>query len=689
MGRRLTIVPGAWIRVGVAVVAAAIAGAPSAGAQARDTLRADTMVFRIGEIRVQARRAVTTVGGASALEVNLDSLQLSAVPTVEEVLRELPGVHVRTNSRGEAEISVRGSESRQVAVLVDGVPITLGWDARTDVSVIPASAPHEVNLVRGLSSILHGPNVLGGVVEMSVARGFSFPPEPSASASVGVDEVGGYGGGGSVSVPWATDGGQWLLRAGGGFRDSPGSPLASGVSEPVPARDGLRLNTDARSLDGFVALRYARDAGGWMTFSGTTFRAERGIAAELDAEAPRLWRYPHVGRTVAVLSAGSGDRVTPFGRGDVEASVGVDVGRTEIESYASRAYREVRGTEVGDARTVTLRLLSDHTLGPRGDLRAAYTWSDIRHEVTEGGPASSYRQTLSSLGMESVWRLLDPASGPVRLVRFSLGGAWDRGNTPRTGGLPSLGVLDEWGARAGLTALLGDGQTLLHAGVSRRGRFPALREMYAEALDRFEPNPALRAERLVALEGGVTSRLGTGEIQLVGFRQQLDGAIRRITLPNRKRQRVNADRLESTGLELLLTQAAGPADLSADLMVQSVRLVDPANPVSREPENLPGVSGGVSLALPLGGGARGTAAVRYTGSQFCQHPDTGADVRLGGGALLDAGVSRSWAVAPSRGGLFSRLEARVSGDNLTDRALYDQCGLPRPGRVLSLQLRLF
>ena len=45
-----------------------------------------------------------------------------------------------------------------------GVPITLGWDARTDVSVLPAAAPHEVNLVRGLSSILHGPNVLGGVV---------------------------------------------------------------------------------------------------------------------------------------------------------------------------------------------------------------------------------------------------------------------------------------------------------------------------------------------------------------------------------------------------------------------------------------------------------------------------------------------------------------------------------------------
>jgi iron complex outermembrane receptor protein len=127
-------------------------------AQQRDTTRTDTMVFRIGEIRVQARRPVTTVGGASAVEVAVDSLGLASAPTVEEVLREIPSVHVRTNSRGEAEISVRGSESRQVAILLDGVPLTLGWDARTDVSVLPAGAVHELNVVRGLST---GPTCWG------------------------------------------------------------------------------------------------------------------------------------------------------------------------------------------------------------------------------------------------------------------------------------------------------------------------------------------------------------------------------------------------------------------------------------------------------------------------------------------------------------------------------------------------
>ncbi|MBK9472497.1 MAG: Plug domain-containing protein [bacterium] len=92
-------------------------------------------------------RPVTTAGGVAAVEVQPDSLALPAAPTLEEIFRELPHLHVRTNSRGEAEISVRGSDSRQVAVLVDGVPITLAWDSRIDASMIPSSAPQELGYV--------------------------------------------------------------------------------------------------------------------------------------------------------------------------------------------------------------------------------------------------------------------------------------------------------------------------------------------------------------------------------------------------------------------------------------------------------------------------------------------------------------------------------------------------------------
>lgn len=665
------------------------AGAPARGQQ-RDTLRTDTMVFRIDEIRVSAKRPITTVGGASAIEVSVDSLGLTAAPTVEEVLREIPSVHVRTNSRGEAEISVRGSESRQVALLVDGVPITLGWDARTDVSVLPAGATREINVIRGLSSILHGPNVLGGVVEMSVARGSGAPEEKRAELTGTYDGVGGYGTAAHATIPIEKTDGNWLVRAGVGFRDSPGAPLADGVSEPVPGdEDHLRLNTDMTSADGFLALSYTRDAGAWWSFAASTFSAKRGIAGELGAEEPRLWRYPHISRTILATSAGTGDRTTPFGRGDVEASIGVDMGHSEIRSYATRAYDEIVGTEDGDDRTVSVRLLGDHTLGTHGDLRAAFTFADIRHDASVDGETAEYEQRLASLGAESVWRLVERRRGPIEALRLSVGGVLDRGQTPRTGGLPSLGTLDDWGAHVGLTALTNHGNTLFHAGASRRGRFPALRETYSEALNRFEPNPDLHPEHLLAFEGGVTTRLGDGELQLVGFHHRLSDAIRRITLPDRRRKRVNSDRLESTGVEVLLSQTWGRFSVGGDLTLQAVELVDPSTAQSTEPENLPERAGSayVRVALPAATTIGGEAV--YTGAQFCQDPNSGADVRLRGGTWLNADVGRLWVLPSAGSGFFGRMETRLSAANLTDTALYDQCGLPRPGRLLRLQIRLF
>jgi iron complex outermembrane recepter protein len=96
-------------------------------AHGQDVPRPDS-VLQVGAISVHAARPVATVGGGSALEVRIDSLAVPAAPTLEQVLRRLPLVQVRTNSRGEAQFSLRGSgsDARQVAVLVDGIPLNLG-----------------------------------------------------------------------------------------------------------------------------------------------------------------------------------------------------------------------------------------------------------------------------------------------------------------------------------------------------------------------------------------------------------------------------------------------------------------------------------------------------------------------------------------------------------------------------------
>ena len=670
-----------------ALLSIAVVFAPcSAGAQTEPTK--DTTVFRIEGLTIRSQRPVTTIGGASAIEVEVGVLGLPAAATTGELLRRITGLHLRANSRGQDEISVRGSESRQVAVLFDGVPLTLGYDARTDVSVLPASAIREVTFVRGMSTLLHGPNVLGGVVEMNAARGTSFPAGRSLSFTAMFDNVGGYGTGADATVPFTTGGGRGVVLAGAGFRDSPGVTLPGDVTEPIDTGDGLRLNTDFTNVDGFLGFRYASDQGAWASVTAASHKGRRGIAAELGADEPRFWRYPDIRRTIVAASVGTGEHATGAGRGDLEASVGYDVGKTDIRSYTSRAYDEIAGYEDGDDRTLSMRLLGDHTLGSRGDFRSSITWADIRHDETVDDEYRAFEQTLFSAAAETVWRLIDRPGSGLSGLRLSFGGAYDRGTTPLTGGLEPLPTIPDWGARVGLSALVNNGNTMLHAGASRRGRFPSLRESFSEALNRFVPNPDLKPEHLFAVEAGVTTRVATGELQVVGFRHALDGAIRRISLPDRMRMRVNSDELTSLGVEVLFSQSLGRVDVGGEVTLQSVDLLDPSTSVNSHPENVPERSGSAFVSLPLLAGLSSTFEAEYTGAQFCIDPNSGEDVRLDGGSWFNAVLSKVWSLSP-RGGTGRSVETSVSGLNLSNTALYDSCGLPRAGRLLRFQMRVF
>jgi iron complex outermembrane recepter protein len=668
-----------------------LASAAPVEAQVTDSTRPP--VIRVGEIAVQATRPVTTAGGASALEVQLDSLGLGAAPTMEHVLRRLPLVQVRTNSRGEAQFSLRGSgsDARQVAVLVDGVPLNLGWDDRADLSVLPATAAGTLTLIRGLPSMLHGPNVLGGVIEVGVGHhpGRWMPPR-STELSAGVESTGAVSMAASHTEPVGGGESQLALRVGAGYRDRPGFALPSGVTQPVSdaaAYDAdLRTNTDLQHGDGFVALRYLNEKGSWATLSSSAFRAERGVAAELHAASPRYWRYPRVERLVTVVSGGTGDRATPFGRGDVEASIGYDVGSVDILSYTTSSYNDIADREEGDDRTVTLRLMGDHTLGGSAEVRAAFTFADIRHdELLSGTEANEYQQQIWSLGAETVARV--PVSGRFPHLSVSVSGALDGADTPRSGDKPALGRLHDWGARLGATMVSAGGDLVLHAGASRRARFPALRELYSGALGRFEPNPSLRPEVLTAAEAGTTTRLGSGELQVVAFYRDLDGAIERVTLPDRRFQRVNLGAVRSAGVELLGSARLGRVTLGGDLTLQRVRLYDDAG--ERQPghaEYQPSVLAGVRAEVLLPFELRTTASFDHLGRQYCANPNATGELELRASERFDIDVARDVRLRGS--GFGSRLELRAGLDNATDAVMYDQCGLPLAGRTARFQLRL-
>ena len=676
------------------ILLAAVSGAGGALAQTTPgNAPADTAIYDLAPVTVKAVRPRATTGGSSAVEVALDSAATQPAPTLEQVLRTMPLVVLRANSRGEVQPALRGGEDRQIAVLVDGVPITLAWDHRSDLSVVPVTAARSVTLHRGLSSLLHGPNALAGAVEVDIARGDRDDVAPPPfMLDAGVDHNGARSSALTAGTLRTSDGGRWLMRAGGGYRGSEGIVLPHSLMRSDPATyarltpDGdRRLNTDIEAFDGFLALRQVSAGGAWGSFTGAGYRLERGVAPEAHTSQPRLWRYPFQARGLGALSAGTGIRSTRWGRGDLEGSLGADLSRTEIDEYGALDYRTVVGGERDQDRTLTGRLLGDHTLGERGDLRMALTYADVSHdEVLGSAPRASYRQRLWSLAAETDWGL--PTSVPARM---SVGGAADGADTPESADKPALARLWDWAGRAGATAVLRDGRVLAHVSGGRRARFPALRELYSGALGRFLENPGLRPEVQWVTEAGATWRHSRGELQVVGFHQAMDDAITRIsaaTPGGNKFQRVNQGRVRATGCEVVADVILRALAMGGSGTLQRVRgrgILGAATDLEYEPM----VSGGLWAEAPLPARTRLGLDVHGTGRQRFIDIDSGAFSTLSRSMQIGLRLSRAFEFGAT--GPWQRLDVAIAVENLADQPIFDQAGLPQPGRTIRLQTRLW
>ncbi|HET9455168.1 MAG TPA: TonB-dependent receptor, partial [Gemmatimonadaceae bacterium] len=620
---------------GVAALGILLAAfAAPAHAQAPDSARADS-ARRIRPVTVSEPRAAATVGGASAVVVKTDAIRSSPAPLLEDALRESPFVHMRQNSRGEMELSIRGSDSRQAAVLVDGVPLSIGWDHRVDPSLVPITGAQDLVIVRGLGSVLNGPNTLGGTIEVSHDDMFGRLGTGRMWGGAGVDETAAWvatlGAGREFR---AVGGGSLSLRGGVAHRQRDGFALPDGAPDPT-AVDGLRTNSDLRETDAFVTTRWRAASGRSLGVMLSAFDAERGVPPEEHLASPRLWRYPEHARAVVALSGSAGTFGTPLGFATLDVGVGLNVGRLRIETFPDRSYATPSAAELGAERTVTGRVAFSHTLPRAARLRATATVANVDYaETLPADTAVDYRQRLLSAGAE--------VDVPVTSrTAIATGLVFDRAATPLTGGRPAQPPFHAAGWRAGITHDPASG-VRLHASTSRRSRFPALRELYSGALNRFLPNPDLRPETLLGFETGFTMDRSLGPIpdatlQVSAFHHDLRDAVARITLPapDRRFLRVNRDRIRSTGLELLGGLALGTdqrrsLSITADATLQDIRIEDQTAAAAglRHAENNPEARGMLEVAFPAPAGLRAFGNARYTGRQFCLHADTGGEMAL-------------------------------------------------------------
>ncbi len=373
-------------------------------------------------------------------------------------------------------------------------------------------------MTKGPSSVLYGPNTLGGLVNV-ITRRPSERPYLSLTGSYGDKATAGVGADGSYA--WK----RFSLAASALYQSSDGFYFP----DPEGGRT-LRANGDFERLNLSGKLYYTPSDRTEIMVSAGTYQSAYGMPPALFTQRARYWRFPKWDRSN--LSAGGftslgGDAVLRF-RGFYVNYLNT------LDWFNDPAMTDLDSSSTYDNSSYGGFALAEVPVGERNTLKGSLLYQkDIaRTQDDTGLPWERYDQGTVSAGVEDELRLSDQ---------------WKV-----IGGL-SLDYIDKFQGgdnNTSLNPLVGVKFTPtedldFHVSFARKSRFPSMRSLYSTS----SGNPDLLAESGTSLEFAAT---WNGPVYLTGtvFFNRFRDFIDSIVLEGGIRQYVNIGKAHIYGFEV-------------------------------------------------------------------------------------------------------------------------------------------
>jgi vitamin B12 transporter len=137
------------------------------------TLLAEENPIDIAPVEVTWQRPTFLDSTAPVVVIEPGPEDVRAGRTVADLLETTPGFQIlRSGSAGQAQkVTMRGGNSRQVVVLLEGIPIADPGTATADLSLIPLEAVERIEVYRGAAGAQAGSGAQGGAVVIRLRRG--------------------------------------------------------------------------------------------------------------------------------------------------------------------------------------------------------------------------------------------------------------------------------------------------------------------------------------------------------------------------------------------------------------------------------------------------------------------------------------------------------------------------------------
>jgi len=205
--------------------------------------------YAIGEVVVKADApGVESVG--STFKVDAETISRRGSKTLNEALNLVPGVMIRTGNDGTPRIDIRGYRTRNVLLLLDGIPINSTFDGQFDPASIPVEHIAEIKVTTGSSSVLYGAGGNGGVINIITKKGQSGVHGKIVGEAGSNDAYIGR-----VSLGASNGKFDAFISSSAAERD--GFSLANDFDETADENGGLRENSDRENDHLFGSLGYA------------------------------------------------------------------------------------------------------------------------------------------------------------------------------------------------------------------------------------------------------------------------------------------------------------------------------------------------------------------------------------------------------------------------------------------------
>lgn len=529
-----------------------------ASAQSEDA--ATSSVFQLGVVEVAGQQAKTT-NNPSGVVIDQDDMQAHQDVSLADSLDRQPGVVIASGGRrAESSAFIRGFDSRQVTLNIDGIPVYIPYDGNIDLSRFLVTDLSQIVVSKGLGSLLYGPNNMGGSINL-VSRRPQKPLEGRVQLGVGLDSAGVASDTQSLQL-----GGKlsrlFYAQAGISRADMGGFSLSDSFTATPAQPNGRRVHADSLSTTGNLKLGFTPNANDEYALSLYSTRGHKEAPLYAGSAPGNLvyWDWPQWDKdSIYWISH------TALAQGYLKTRLYLDTFKNSLAIY-KKDYSALDSQSQYDDQSLGGNIEYGLPLGNHL-LKAAAFYKEDKHTETDlATPSKSYqspwihyKNETRSVGIEDTWSL-------TANTRISFGYRKDwmevkqaeeyadkAKSSVRDMAMAGQKDLDNW-----QLFLLHDWQALTwRAGIAHKGRYPSIKEMYSYRMGRAIPNPNLQAEEVLHHEVGVAGKLGKAQFDVAAYYSRVSDAIEFVAINPTTEQQQNVGNADHYGVDLSYLQPIG------------------------------------------------------------------------------------------------------------------------------------